>query len=62
MVSLISLTDMTFQANVVRAQTGTTLIPFATILVLYFAFAMVIALSVRGLERRMARGLDGVRV
>jgi len=61
-VSLISLTDMTFQANVVRAQTGTTLIPFATILVLYFAFAMVIALSVRGLERRMARGLDGVRV
>ncbi len=27
-VSLISLTDMTFQAQVVRAQTGNTLIPF----------------------------------
>ncbi|MFA5538980.1 MAG: ectoine/hydroxyectoine ABC transporter permease subunit EhuC, partial [Gemmobacter sp.] len=31
-VSLISLSDMTFQAQVVRAQTGSTLIPFATIL------------------------------
>jgi polar amino acid transport system permease protein len=61
-VSLISLTDMTFQAQVVRAQTGNTLAPFATILVLYFAFALVISWGVRSLERRMARGLDGVRV
>lgn len=60
-VSLISLADMTFQANIVRSQTGSTLIPFATILVLYFAFAMIIAFSIRALERRMARGLDGVR-
>ena len=61
-VSLISLTDMTFQAQVVRAQTGNTLVPFATILVLYFAMACVISFAVRALERRMARGLDGVRV
>jgi len=60
-VSLISLADMTFQANIVRSQTGNTLIPFATILILYFAFAMIIAFSIRALERRMARGLDGVR-
>ncbi|MDR7032732.1 ectoine/hydroxyectoine ABC transporter permease subunit EhuC [Mesorhizobium sp. BE184] len=60
-VSLISLADMTFQANIVRSQTGSTLFPFATILILYFAFAMVIAFSIRALERRMARGLDGVR-
>lgn len=60
-VSLISLADMTFQANIVRSQTGNTLVPFATILVLYFAFAMVIASAIRALERRMARGLDGVR-
>ena len=60
-VSLISLTDMTFQAQVVRAQTGNTLVPFTTILVLYFAMALVIAWGVRALERRMARGLDGVR-
>lgn len=61
-VSLISLADMTFQANIVRSQTGNTLIPFATILILYFAFAMIIAFGVRALERRLARGLDGVRV
>lgn len=60
-VSLISLTDMTFQAQVVRAQTGSTLIPFTTILVLYFAMALAISYSMRFLERRVARGLDGVR-
>ncbi len=60
-VSLISLTDMTFQAQVVRAQTGSTLIPFATILVLYFIMASVISFGMRWLERRAARGLDGVR-
>jgi polar amino acid transport system permease protein len=60
-VSLISLADMTFQAQVVRAQTGSTFMPFATILVLYFLLAVIISRGVRTLERRMARGLDGVR-
>lgn len=60
-VSLISLSDMTFQAQVVRAQTGNTLIPFATILALYFLMALAISTAMRALERRMARGLDGVR-
>lgn len=60
-VSLISLTDMTFQAQIVRAQTGSTLIPFAMILILYFAMALIISASMRLLERRMTRGLDGVR-
>lgn len=60
-VSLISLSDMTFQAQVVRAQTGNTLVPFAAILVLYFLMALAISTAMRALERRMARGLDGVR-
>jgi polar amino acid transport system permease protein len=60
-VSLISLSDMTFQAQVVRAQTGNTLIPFTTILILYFLMAMAISTAIRALERRLARGLDGVR-
>ncbi|WP_101340906.1 ectoine/hydroxyectoine ABC transporter permease subunit EhuC [Cereibacter azotoformans] len=60
-VSLISLPDMTFQAQVVRAQTGNTLLPFVTILVLYYAMAMAIGGGVRLLERRATRGLDGVR-
>ncbi|HEX9446518.1 MAG TPA: ectoine/hydroxyectoine ABC transporter permease subunit EhuC [Dongiaceae bacterium] len=61
-VSLISLTDLTFQAQVVRAQTGNTLIPFATILVIYFLLAVIISRLFRALERRLARGLDGYRV
>jgi len=60
-VSLISLADMTFQANIVRSQTGNTMLPFATILILYFAMASAISWGVRTLERRMARGVDGVR-
>lgn len=60
-VSLISLSDMTFQAQIVRAQTGSTLVPFLTILVLYFVIASVISLSIRALERRLSRGLDGIR-
>ncbi|WP_137389915.1 ectoine/hydroxyectoine ABC transporter permease subunit EhuC [Rhodoligotrophos defluvii] len=60
-VSLISLADLTFQAQVVRAQTGNTMMPFMTILVIYFAFASIISFGVRGLERRLTRGLDGVR-
>ena len=61
-VSLISLADLTFQAQVVRAQTGNTMVPFATILIIYFILALLISWGVRSLERRMARGLDGVRV
>jgi len=37
-------------------------VPFATILVIYFMLAMAISWSMRKLERRLARGLDGVRV
>ncbi|MFU0504364.1 ectoine/hydroxyectoine ABC transporter permease subunit EhuC [Pseudaminobacter sp. NGMCC 1.201702] len=60
-VSLISLADLTFEAQVVRAQTGSTLVPFTTILIVYFAFALLISWGVRSLERRLSRGLDGVR-
>lgn len=60
-VSLISLSDMTFQAQLVRAQTGSTLVPFLAILVLYFAMALLISAGMRAIERRLTRGLDGVR-
>ena len=56
-VSLISLSDMTFQAQVVRSQTGDTAIPFITILVLYFAIASVISYGIRSLERQMSKGM-----
>jgi polar amino acid transport system permease protein len=57
-VSLISLADMTFQAQVVRAQTGNTAFPFLTILVLYFLMATVIGTVTRRLERGLSEGLD----
>lgn len=60
-VSLISLADMTFQAQVVRLQTGSTAMPFITILVLYFVLALIITHGVRGLERYLSRGLDVTR-
>ena len=60
-VSLISLADLTFQAHVVRAQTGNTVVPFVTVLVLYFAMASILSLAVRLLERHLTRGLDGLR-
>lgn len=60
-VSLVSLTDMTFQAQVVRSQTGSTAFPFLTILVLYFLLSSVITFGVRKLERRMSLGFEGTR-
>ncbi len=58
-VSLISLSDMTFQAQVVRAQTGSTAVPFLTILLLYFLFSSTISTVIKRLERNLSRGLDG---
>ena len=60
-VSLISLADMTFQGQIVRSQTGNTIVPFLTILVLYFLMSLAIAGAIGWLERRVTRGLDGVR-
>ncbi|NIR31483.1 MAG: ectoine/hydroxyectoine ABC transporter permease subunit EhuC [Gammaproteobacteria bacterium] len=60
-VSLISLSDLTFQAQVVRLQTGSTAIPFLTALVVYYVMSSVITHSVRGLERRLGAGLDVTR-
>lgn len=60
-VSLISLSDMTFQAQIVRSQTGNTILPFVTILVIYFALSLLIAAVMGRIERRVTRGLDGVR-
>lgn len=60
-VSLISLADMTFQAQIVRSQTGNTMLPFVTILILYFILSSLISAGMRWLERRVTQGLDGVR-
>jgi polar amino acid transport system permease protein len=60
-MSLITMNEMTFQAQIIRAQTGNTFLPFMTILILYFAMSVVLTSGIRLLERRFRRGTDGVR-
>jgi polar amino acid transport system permease protein len=55
-VSLITITDLTFQAQIVRSTTGNTIIPFSIILIIYFIVASAIAKGVRLLERKVRRG------
>ncbi|RUV95195.1 ectoine/hydroxyectoine ABC transporter permease subunit EhuC [Mesorhizobium sp. M1A.F.Ca.IN.022.07.1.1] len=53
-VSLISLSDMTFRAQSVRVQTGETAIPFVTILLVYFLLSLGFWSLTRRLERNLA--------
>ena len=52
LVSLVTITDLTFRAQVVRAATGETTIIFGVVLVLYFAIALLCGWLIRFLERR----------
>lgn len=61
-VSLISLSEMAFRAQTVRAQTGDTAIPYLTILVVYFVLAMLVSSLMRRLERHFAPHSRGGRV
>lgn len=58
LVSLITLSDLTFMAQQVRALTGATLQVFTIVLVLYFVMSYAITLGVRFLERRVSVGRD----
>lgn len=60
-VSLIAISDMTFQAQIVRGQTGNTAIPFLVILCLYYAMSSMITFGFRVLERKVSEGLDVTR-
>lgn len=52
-VSLISLSDMTFRAQTVRAQTGDASVPFTTILIVYFVLATILSSLFSTVERRL---------
>ena len=58
LVSLISLTDLTFQGQTLRTATLRSGEIFALILVLYFLLAQVIARGMKYLESRLAAGRD----
>jgi polar amino acid transport system permease protein len=52
LVSLISLTDVTFRAQQVRAATGDSAVAFGLALVLYFVIAQVLVAGMHAAERR----------
>lgn len=54
LVSLVTVADLTFRAQMVRNTTGKTAALFLTILVLYFILALLISLLMKWLERRFA--------
>lgn len=55
LVSLITITDLTFSAQILRAETLKTTEIFSLVLLMYFAAAMVIALLMRLVERWLSR-------
>jgi polar amino acid transport system permease protein len=55
LVSFITITDLTFSAQILRAETLRTGEIFGAVLLMYFAVALAITACVRGLERWLAR-------
>ena len=55
LVSLITITDLTFSAQILRAETLRTTEIFTLVLLMYFAAALLITFAVRWLERYLAR-------
>ncbi len=58
LVSLITLSDLTFEAQVIRAATFRSAEVFSVVLVLYFLVAQAMNRGVRALENRMTAGRD----
>lgn len=55
LVSLITIADLTFRAQLLRADTLRTIEIYSWVLGLYFAVALIMTAGVRLLERRLAR-------
>lgn len=60
LVSLVTLSDITFEGQQLRLSAGDPLAVFGVLLVIYFVLATLIAAGFRVLERRARRGLDPV--
>ncbi len=58
LVSLITLSDLTFEAQVLRSLTLQSAEVFLLVLAIYFLIAQLMSRSVRVAERRLARGRD----
>jgi polar amino acid transport system permease protein len=55
--SLISVSELTFQAQMVRSQSGETALPFTIIFFAYLVIASFLMFSVKFAERRFGRGM-----
>ena len=55
-VSLITISDLAFEANLYRTSTGSNVLPFISILVVYYVYSTAVARGVLGLERKLAKG------
>ena len=53
LVSLVTITDLTFRGQLLRSETLRTTEIFSLMLLMYFAVALLITAGVRLLERRM---------
>ena len=55
-VSLITIADLAFEANLYRASSGSNLLPFLSILIVYYVYSTAVARGVLGLERKLSKG------
>jgi polar amino acid transport system permease protein len=58
LVSLITLADLTFRAQILRAETLRTTEIFTLVLLMYFVAAQILGAGMRLAERRASHGLD----
>ena len=58
--SLITISDLTFMAQIIRVQTALTLEPFLVILVIYFLISTVLVQFVKFAERTFSKGRDTI--
>ncbi len=60
--SLITISDLTFMAQIIRVQTALTLEPFLVILIIYFVLASVLVGFTNYLGRKFSRGRHTIEV
>ncbi|OGG56154.1 MAG: ectoine/hydroxyectoine ABC transporter permease subunit EhuC [Candidatus Handelsmanbacteria bacterium RIFCSPLOWO2_12_FULL_64_10] len=58
LVSLITISELTFRGQMLRAETLRTVEIFGLLLIVYFLLALLITSGVRALERRLSFGMD----
>lgn len=59
-VSLITISDLTFAAQLIRSATGSTFAPYVAILVVYFVISSIIVQVVTFLERKLSVGRSNI--